>query len=369
MGLISGNGRGEATIKNAKLLFLIQVYQTNGKPQVRIESTQFSVQDLHINLIQQNVPRFILDILVGILKPLIKNIIENETNKQMGNEVSTRLNAELAKMPTFIEFGNFGFALDYSFTRNPLFLPNNIVSGYLRGEFFNLRQRVPSDFRPMPLPDFIAQSDKMIQVILSEFLFSTSLETLHKMKLLDIVITDKMIPEWSPIRLNSQSWALILPGLQRTFPNHELQLRLFTTETPVVNIRPQNASIVSNGEMHCFAIDPNTRELKLAFVLTGTVTLNIRGHLERQNIMLDLLFMKQTSSVKHSNIGEIYIEPFNYLINMLFDKGLIPHLNDYLKKNPLPLPTILDFELVSPEIQWDNHYLRVLSDLRYIYQI
>jgi hypothetical protein len=362
-GLISDQGNGEAHLKGAKIVALAGISNHGGKLQVHIRHLQFTIGSLDLR-ISGNMPKPIVDIFLLIFRGLIKKMIEEQGGRQIGTEITKRMNDELSKIPSFVDFHD-GFALDYSFLTNPRFLPHTMVTGDLMGEFFNRQGRIPSQHHPHGLPDVYPQSNKMIQMIFGEYTFLTATEVLHHKNLLRGWILDKMVPEWSPVRLNSSSWALILPGLQRSFPNHELRAHLYTTKPPNVEVRVHNTTVHATGELRCYAIDPSTGQHKLAFILDGIVHVSSKIHLSSRFIIPELLFMSQSSTVKESHVGEIHIGTLNYIFNMMFDRGIVPSLNEYLKANPIPLPTLMDFELVDPEIKWENHWLTVFTDVRY----
>lgn len=365
-GLISDQGSGEAILSNTVITAQVAIHrQGDGKLGVNVRSLTLGIGNLDLK-ITGNMPKPIVDVFLLLFRGVIRKMIEDQASKVIASEITRRMNQELAKIPTFIDFHQ-GVALDYGFVRDPRFLPDNMVTGDLRGEFFDRHNRKPSDFAQTNLPSFL-NSDKMIQLIFSEFTFLTAAETLHRKKLLDVIIVDSMLPQGSPIRLHSSDPGLqtFLPGLHQTFPNEEIRLKLFTERNPHVVIHPENATINAFGAMQFIAIERGTGNPRLAFTLSGVVILQSRVRLVSRFIVPELLFMTQSSTVRETHIGPVNVAALNILFNMLFERGLVPHINQYLKENPIALPTLMDFELLSPDIHWDNHFLRVLTDVRYV---
>ncbi len=78
----------------------------------------------------------------------------------------------------------------------------------------------------------------MLEITLSEYVPLTGGEAFHQRNQLQFWLRDKDIPEFSPVRLNSSSFWLILPQLQRHFPNQELALHLSAKRFPEFSAKP-----------------------------------------------------------------------------------------------------------------------------------
>lgn len=245
-------------------------------------------------------------------------------------------------------------------TSNPTYNPTYLTVP-LRGEFYDFQRRERSDYNPIQFPDYLGEN-KMLHLILSDFVIKTAGEAFHKKGQGKVWITDKMIPSWSPVRLNSSSLSLLIPNLQRSFPNKELRIHLMTTQNPQFDIREQNATTRVIGDIQFFAVDKD--ELKPAFTLSGYIIASGKAGLNGNNVYGELLFVSQKFNVKESQIGDINVQMFDDLMNMFFARGIIPALNIKLREG-FTLPTLRELDLVNPEVKWQNSFLSISSDVRY----
>lgn len=63
------------------------------------------------------------------------------------------------------------------------------------------------------------QPGEPIRLAISDYTVNTGLYVAHIDKLLKYTITNEMIPASSPIKLNTNSLALIIPGISVMYPN------------------------------------------------------------------------------------------------------------------------------------------------------
>lgn len=245
-------------------------------------------------------------------------------------------------------------------TTNPTYAPSYLTLP-LRGEFYDFQRRQRSDHSPIQFPDYLGEN-KMLHLILSDFVIKTAGEAFHKKGLAKVWITDKMIPSWSPVRLNSSSLSLMIPNLQRAFPNKELRIHLMTTSNPHFDIKEQNATARIFGDIQFFAVENN--ELKPAFTLGGVVLTSGKAGLNGNNVNGELFFVSQKFAIKETHIGDFNVQMFDDLMNMFFARGIIPMLNVVLKEG-FTLPTLRELDLINPEIKWGNSFLSISTDVRY----
>lgn len=73
------------------------------------------------------------------------------------------------------------------------------------GEFFNRKQYDPCTHCKQPaIPNVV--HNKMLQLMVSDYMLNTLGDVYHKLGRLKVVVTDEMIPSWSPVRLNTSSF-------------------------------------------------------------------------------------------------------------------------------------------------------------------
>jgi hypothetical protein len=78
----------------------------------------------------------------------------------------------------------------------------------------------------------------------------------------------------------------------------------------------------------------------------------------------NLTLGKLQNSLKSSEIGNFDVAKLNSALNLIFDKVVIPAINEVLN-NGFPLPTIPGLKLVSPTIYFGNEFVSVATDVKY----
>lgn len=120
-GLISDQGSGEAILSNCLITAHVAIHrQGDGKLGVAVRSLTLVVGNLDLKIVGK-MPPFIVDVFLLLFRGLIKKMIEDQSSRVIASEITRRMNEELAKIPTFIDFHQ-GVALDYGFVRDPRFV-------------------------------------------------------------------------------------------------------------------------------------------------------------------------------------------------------------------------------------------------------
>lgn len=80
--------------------------------------------------------------------------------------------------------------------------------------------------------------------------------------------------------------------------------------------------------------------------------------LQGQTLIGNLTFLGVNFTLFSSNIGPFDVTILDKLINALFESGIVPAINDILKKG-FPLPVVPGLTFVNPNVAYNNHYLSV----------
>jgi lipopolysaccharide-binding protein len=355
----SDSGSGTCDVGNTRLVVDFAIVAVNGKAQAQVRGVHFSIGNFNLKL--RGGASWLYNIIIGLFKGSVRGNIEKEVREAISKEIHGKLNAELAKLPYHVELKPTGVGLDYAIVANPIYAATHLTLP-VRGEFFDITNRTRSEHNAPQVPDYLGEN-KMLHLILSDFVIKSAGETFHKKGHLKTWILDKMIPPWSPVRLNSSSFGVLIPGLQRHFPNQELRIHLQTSRNPEFEIREQNATARIFGDFAMHAVDSNGA-VKPAFILNGYVVASGKASIDGRNIVGELLFVSQKFLVKETQIGEINVQMFDDLMNMFFSSGIIPAINYYLKQG-IPLPTLRDIDLVNPEVRWGTNFLSISTDVKY----
>lgn len=299
-----------------------------------------------------------MNIIVQLFNGSIKGLIENEVRKIVLSLVNNNLNQFLNTIPTSVNLGPIG--LDYGLPMDPSFTPSHLTIP-TKGEFFNPSQRTPSRYRPSPTPELL-RPDRMGQFILTDFMPLTFAEQVHTRGMLNFLLEDKHLPEWSPVRLTVQNFVGLLPALGQRFPQHNLKIQLKTSDIPVINFLNDGLLVVFPVELTWIAFKDGQEHV--AFVTKCIVSTKAIASIAQMKLIPKLLFLKQENSLVSSNIGHFNPGVLDNYMNILYDRGFIPLANAILAPG-VPLPSPNNVEIQNPEIFWGNRFLGVAVDIRY----
>jgi len=356
---ISGGGGGDASVLRTNMGIAIQITNHGGRPHVNVIGVGFSIGDFNLKL--SGSWSWLYNIIISIFKGRIKKMIEDGIRKVIADVINAKLNSALATIPIVVGLGGGAskMGLDYSLVGNPVFTPTHITIPQ-KGEFYNWNGRGPSEHQASPTPDLI-NPGKMIQVIVTDYMPLTVTEQFHKRGFIKIVLEDKHIPSWSPIRLKTSSFSLILPSLNEKFPNHDLQVHVQSTVNPVINYLPDGLLVQIRVDLKWFAVEGTT--LKHAFTTNCLVSCKSIASIKGMNLVAQLIFLNQDNTLTATEIGQFNVKVIDNLMNLLYEKGLVPIVN-VLISDGVPLPSINHLELVNPQLVWGARYLAVLTDMR-----
>jgi len=295
-----------------------------------------------------------LDFFKGQIKDAVTKALENAIKDGINNG----LNKVLGGLPVLVSISreaelDYALVADLDFSRNYLTLP-------LLGEFYMKGNHQECPAPRNPLPD--AVTGNMVQLMLNEFVAISAGFTFWKLGKLTVQVTDKDLPSWSPVRLNTTSFQFTIPNLYKAYPNAAMVIQISSQASPNAQFSPSGATVSAYGFLTVFVIQNN--QLVNAFVLNGTVAASGTAYLQGQTIVGNLTFLNVNFALYSSNIGSFDPRNLNSLLNTLFQYGVVPAVNVYLKQG-FPLPVVPGLTFVNPKIGWGNHFLYVATDVKY----
>jgi hypothetical protein len=323
------------------------ITNNNGRTHLTVQEIAFNIANLNIRL-NSNVGW-----LVNAVISLFRNTIRNEINKAVINElrnlINNRVNQQLSTIPLSFNVGGgtSRMGVDYSLVSNPLFAPNYITIP-VKGEIFNPFERKPSAYTPSPTPDLIA-ANRMIQLIVTDFIPLSLVEQFHNRGFIKIVLTDSLLPEWAPIRLRTDAFWLILPELNRLFPNHTIEVDIHSSSIPNINYLNDGLLVEIKLNMKWIGYPVNSRDGKPLFTTNIVVQCKSIATIQNMKIIPNLIFLKQNNALVTSSIGDFDVKIIDTFMNILYERGLVPMVNLLISEG-LPIPSLPQIALVNPSV-------------------
>jgi len=362
-GAMTGTGNLNCQLKRMQFDIAVKLtsLRNEGYPLIEIMRLNFKILEWDLSI---NGPGWFLKFLIWLFNGTIKGQIEKGVIQGVRDAVSKEINPQLEKLPLLERvYGPLG--LDSRLTS--IVINQHLLSIQSKAGVFNMDTGKQPIYPRRPIADTTTNS-KMVMIMLSEFLPNSLAEMANHAGLLKVNVTDSMLPQWSPLRLNTSSFSTLLPNLQRLYPNKLLLLETAAAETPKLDFQKDASGLVISSlfDMKWFAIDGSNYHH--AFTLTTRISMLVKILL-RENAINHTIVQGEVSragigfSVKESSIGNINLADFEQMINLSINMIVLPIVNTLLSRE---IPSM--FELVrlsKAHVQVEDHYIGIAADLMY----
>jgi hypothetical protein len=278
--------------------------------------------------------------------------------------INEKINGIIDKIPFLVKLpSNIGF--DFRMNSKPAYT-QEFINVALRTEFFDWENRKPSRYQPQQLPN-VVHEDKMIHTMISDFPGLTAGDIIQQKKLLNVWITDDLIPPGIPIRLYTNSFKDIFPNFDATFPDSEVKIHISGAANPSVLFRKNGVIVQIPMELKWFAVDPENGKLLDAFTLNGGVGIRTVFGLKEMNVTSKIEEIMFDFKVKETNIGEVHWNNIQQLADFFIERSLKNYLNDFFATSGIPLPKIPGFNIPSSFFRYEQGFAGIAIDGEYIF--
>ncbi|ELR16783.1 LBP / BPI / CETP family, Cterminal domain containing protein [Acanthamoeba castellanii str. Neff] len=328
----------------------VQVGEANGKPTLAVISSQCSIGNLSVK--EHGGPSWLYNFFLKVLHNAIKNAAEKAVGSAIQNLLNDGGNRALQTIPFTEQFAGIA-EVDYSLVSGPTFGPNYLTINS-KGEFYYLPHKTP-------MPDEV--NGDMMQIMLSDFVPDSASFVFRESGKMTAFLKDKDLPSWSPIRLNTNSWAHILPQLPQKYPNMEMQAEIVTTSPPTASFAPQGIQVAGPGQI-IVSVLPASGSPVNVFALNIQLSTSAKVTVQNGRIYADLTYLNSPVTVAYSNVGTINVSLFDNIIKTLSTDAIVPFFNYYLSHG-INIPTIKGVTLINPTIVYGQGYLAIATDISY----
>ncbi|XP_047627272.1 BPI fold-containing family B member 2 [Phacochoerus africanus] len=213
------------------------------------------------------------------------------------------------------------------------------------------------------LPHHVGTRGAMVTVGLSQDLFDSALLLLQKAGVLNMDITGQLKSDDNI--LNTSVLGQLIPEVARQFPEPmALVLKVRLGAMPTVTLHTNNATLQLQPFVEVLAPASNS-------AFQSLFSLNVVVNLSLQLFVSGVRLRGTTSvlgnvqiTVASSNVGFIDMEKVQILMDTVFERPLLDHLNALLGLG-IALPHVVNLHYISPEIFVYEGYVVVSSALLY----
>ncbi|KAF6087444.1 BPI fold containing family B member 2 [Phyllostomus discolor] len=223
---------------------------------------------------------------------------------------------------------------------------------------------------PMPvnatrftLPEHVGTSGAMVTLGLSQDVFDSALLLLQKAGTLNLDVTGQLKSKDN--LLNTSMLGQHIPEVALQFPEPmPVVLKARLRSTPEVMIHTNNATLQLQPYIEVLAVASNSAFQSL-FSINVTVNLSLQLSVSRVKLQGTTSVLGDIQlTVASSNVGSIEMPKLRALINIVFKKPLLNHLNALLRVG-VTLPNVVNLNYVTPEVFIHEGYVVVSSELSY----
>lgn len=301
--------------------------------------------------------------LYNLFKNFIDKALRNALQKQICPLVAdavSDLNPQLKTLNVLAKVDQYA-EIEYSMVSSPT-VSTSSIDFSLKGEFYNIGKHQEPPFSPaaFSLPP---QINNMLYIGLSAFTANSAAFVYNTAGLLSLYITDDMIPQGSPIRLNTRTFGAFIPQIAKRFPGLMMKLLVKTVKNPVITFEPNNMTVQATGTVTAYAIQPNAT-LSPLFVLNLETSVSTRVFVSGMRLAGAVTLNEMDLTLGTSYVGEFQVRSLDNILQMVLKVVVIPKLNIQLAKG-YPLPTLGKMKLVDTQLQVLQDYMLIGTDVQF----
>ncbi|KAG2392828.1 hypothetical protein C9374_011553 [Naegleria lovaniensis] len=376
----SGSGTAVCSTNTVSMAvtILMQLDVNTGKPQFQLTTNTIDLGTLNINI--SGGGGWILSLLQNLFSSQIKSSIETGVESAISSAVANvNNNIQAANMMPVLNMtlgaNNFKLQVDYRLTELTV-LNNAFLAVGTRATFYDPNKGIsPLPFGHVTLPNQPpSQIDDLIDAYATDFVINSMLYGLYSSNQMQTIVTPDMVPNYSPIQLNTTSLKTLIPQLYNAYPNKQVQLYLYSNAASNANMWPNIKISQSNGGMITayfygnieFQVLTGSGSVTNAFILSlvANATLDnpklIVSGGSKLNFTAQIVNPQFSVSVAQSWIGPVNVANLQQVIQLTLIDIYLPILNKDLASGIqlIDFSSLLPgFNLVNPNLLLQNGYM------------
>ncbi|XP_069023149.1 bactericidal permeability-increasing protein-like [Embiotoca jacksoni] len=301
--------------------------------------------------------------LYNLFKKFIDKALRKAMEKQIcplvSNSISD-LNGQLKTLNVVAKVDKYA-EIAYSMVSSPT-VSTSFMDLNLKGEFYNIakHEEPPFSSTAFSLPP---KTNNMMNIGISAFSAKSAAFVYNKAGVLSLYVTDDLIPQFSPFRLNTGTFGIFIPQIAKQYPGLMVKLLVKTVKNPIITFEPNNVTVQASATVTAYAIQPNTT-LSPLFVLNLETSVSARLFVSGMRLAGAVTLNEMTLTVGTSYVGAFQVSSLNRIFQVVLNMVVIPRLNVQLAKG-YPLPTFGNMKLVNTQLQVLKGYMLIGTDVQF----
>uniref|UniRef100_A0A9J8CE19 Bactericidal permeability-increasing protein n=1 Tax=Cyprinus carpio carpio TaxID=630221 RepID=A0A9J8CE19_CYPCA len=350
-GIIHDGGSFDLAVYNININTLLGLGDEAGRLSITTISCSDDIGGVHIQF--HGGASFFFEPFVSTFQGKISEMIHVRICPAIQQAIS-KLEMNLQKMPVSIPVDQYIY-LSILFTSSPAVTDRSIELD-IKGEFYSKSFPSEAPFSASAF-DIKYAENYMLSLAASEFFVNSAAYAYLSSEVLQINITDNMIPKSFPFHLNTSQFGVFIPQLRTLYPNMEMQVLLYASKTPLFSFSSGVIDFQLPGAAKFSVVKPDGTLVPLfrldvvSFVFGYTKLCKTKTNKQKG---------KRNSHTL--TIGDFKTAMLEQMLVIAVNRFVLPKLNDYLKTGFL-LPTLHNFSLINSKLLIKNGFVVIFTDV------
>lgn len=314
------------------------------------------------HFLQNQTISWLYDVIVGIFKDKIKDAFQSALNDQFKVALNSVISEYSKQIPTDYRISSH-LGVNYALMHDPIVTDQVVYVTPGTGRFYAYSGKQCESYTTILHPYFFGE--RWITFSFSQDMAQCLGFLLQQSGILNINITNSIVPSDSPVQLNTSNANIkkILPNLAKLYPNEALEINIFVSATPTTIITNSIAVSLPVTAV-VFAINSTNQQKDSVFTLDIEYNITARIDLDSQKVFGNLDQTSFNASLNSSAIGPIDMQGVVELIDLANSFAIQPQITHYLTQG-IPFPELHGISLVSPHTLYTRGVVHVSSNFNY----
>ncbi|KAK2905446.1 hypothetical protein Q8A67_007245 [Cirrhinus molitorella] len=354
-GIIHDGGSFDLAVYNIKIQTLLELGDDAGRLSITTISCSNDIGGVHVQF--HGGASIFFKPFVSTFSGKISEMIHLKICPAVQQAIS-ELEMNLQEIPVNIPMGQYIY-LSILLTSSPAVTDQSFDLD-IKGEFYS--KSSPSE-PPFSASKFEVQyaENYMLSLAASEFLINSAAYAYLSSEVLQINIKNNMIPKNFPIHLNTSEFGALIPQLGTLYPNMEMQVHLYASETPLFSFSSGAIDVHVPAAAKFSVVKPDGMLVPL-FRLDVDGSFSGSALIDNNHLTGAFKMKNLTLTLGSSEIGDFKTAGLEQMLVIAVNMFVLPKLNVYLKTGFL-LPTLQHFSLTNSKLLIQNGFVVIFTNV------
>ncbi|XP_053723754.1 bactericidal permeability-increasing protein-like [Synchiropus splendidus] len=328
-----------------------------GHPEVSVANCAASVSSVRVKF--HGGASWLYNLFSRYIDKALRSSLEKKMCPLVADAVSD-LNPQLKTLNVIAKVDQFA-EIEYSLVSAPP-VSSSAISFNLKGEFYNIGRHQEPPFSPVAF-SLPPQHDNMLYIGISAFTSNSAGFVYNTAGALSLYITDDMIPQASPFRLNTRTFGTFIPEVAKQYPNMMIKLLVKNEQTPNIILDNNNATVQTVASVTAYAVQSNGT-LSPLFILNMDASVSGNVSINGMKLAGKVILNQMTLTLQTSYVGDFQVRSLNSILSMVLRWVVIPKLNVKFAEG-YPLPALGKMQLVNTQLRVLKDYILIGTDVQF----